>query len=146
MMQFFDLVNIWDKKTILIFDLLQISKRRIFSEQKYCRMAYGVLRNTVRFLSIRRSEIVRARKSTIYGVVADIDNYKSFVPFCSRSELDDTKTLGKLGVQLGPASYTWNSQLTFKDDEIIAKNDSSFPLKSMNTSKFKYDYLKFYSR
>ena len=109
-------------------------------------MAYGVLRNTVRFLSIRRSEIVRARKSTIYGVVADIDNYKSFVPFCSRSELDDTKTLGKLGVQLGPASYTWNSQLTFKDDEIIAKNDSSFPLKSMNTSKFRYDYLKFYSR
>ena len=99
-------------------------------------MACRVLRNSVRFLSIRRSEIVRAKKATVYGVVADVDNYKSFVPFCSSSNLDQLKSQGRLGVKLGPASYTWDSQLTFKDDEIIAINDSAFPLKSMKTSKY----------
>lgn len=83
---------------------------------------------------IRKHEIVRAKKNTIYEVVANVDKYKTFVPYCADSTMDDGRTRGTLVVNLGPVSHTWTSSLTCTENEIVAKNATSYPVKFLNTS------------
>mgnify|MGYP000543585288 CR=1 FL=1 len=103
-----------------------------------------MLRNISRFRQIRlattiaKSEIIRAKKSTIYDVVANVNNYKFFVPHCSNSmmeNIDENGTSkGTLEVKLGPISQKWESVVILSDNEILAKNSATFPLEFLNTS------------
>ena len=86
-----------------------------------------------RFTTIRKSELVRADLDTMYSVVAKVDRYEHFVPMCSKSYLL-SPSKGKLTVAKGPIAQTWTSELTFLDNEILAKNTTNYPLKFLNAS------------
>lgn len=86
--------------------------------------------------TIAKSEIIRAKKSTIYAVVANVNNYKFFVPFCSNSimeKIENGTSKGTLEVKLGPLSQKWESLVILSDNEILAKNSTTFPLEFLNT-------------
>ena len=71
------------------------------------------------------------------GTVSGVDRYSEFVPFCTKSALDSKSMVGTLTVEYGPVRTTWASDVTIKDDRVLARNYGDDVVKALSTGMFK---------
>ena len=72
------------------------------------------------------------------STVSDVGRYSEFVPFCTKSALDCNSMIGTLTVEYGPVRTTWASDVTIKDDTVLARNHGGDVVKTLSTGIFNY--------
>ena len=72
----------------------------------------------------------------VSSTVSDVARYSEFVPFCTKSALDNNSMIGTLTVEYGPVRTTWASDVTITDDTVLARNHGGDVVKTLSTGMF----------
>jgi len=77
-----------------------------------------------RFKTLKHSErkLVDVPPAVIYNTVKDVENYKTFVPYCFKSTVTSEKessSRAELGVRFGPVKEHYTSLLKFNEPEFV---------------------------
>ncbi|KAJ6643244.1 Coenzyme Q-binding protein COQ10, mitochondrial [Pseudolycoriella hygida] len=70
----------------------------------------------------RRKELVGYSMQQMYAVVSDVENYKSFVPYCKKSKLfakSGNTAKGEIQVGFPPLRESYTSNLTFNEPNLV---------------------------
>tara|TARA_B000000565_G_scaffold255889_2_gene238772 strand:- start:5299 stop:5730 length:432 start_codon:yes stop_codon:yes gene_type:complete len=89
-------------------------------------------------LTIQRSHISDHSIEKVYGVVADVESYQDFIPWCQKSEIVSTDSSNffqaDLKVGLGPLSETYRSHVTCTPHSKIHVLCKEKPLKYLEST------------
>lgn len=86
------------------------------------RQIFGFTSQTSRSKVYKRKELVGYSMQQMYDVVADVDNYKSFVPYCNKSLVyQRTESSAKADVVVGfpPLCEAYTSNLTMQRPNLV---------------------------
>ncbi len=83
-------------------------------------------------MHVSKSIIVPFTAQKMYVLVNDIDNYPTFLPWCSATEIhsrSSTALEATIYVNKGPVSYTITTQNTMRENELIDMQYKTGPFK-----------------
>ncbi|XP_002123094.2 coenzyme Q-binding protein COQ10 homolog A, mitochondrial [Ciona intestinalis] len=102
-----------------MFSVLKVCHRTLWAPPMQCRAIGSAFSRTLRH---NDRKVMNIPVEVMYNVVADVEKYVDFVPWCSKSIVrskTENSANAKLVVGFGPVKEHYNSRLIFKQSKFV---------------------------